>query len=232
MRLVSLISLAVMACGGSHAGTSTDAATQFPDAPTNPTMRYEPWKVGSTWSYKFTDPTGAKPPATGRITSIGAMEDVGGLHAGQMAFKVNIQTLGGSKIVWEVPSGDLDIRYKTAYYDANGVMTETDVEQPYRLKLDEGIAHTMTNATFSETFTENVAKVGMAPSSKNETLQWKVISDNESLTVIAGPYTKVLHVQRYNAAKPETVDYWYARGVGKLKESGGNNDEELESYTP
>lgn len=236
MRLV-LLTLTLAACGGSNSGTNPDGGNgsgsgTVTDAPTDPAQRYEPWKVGATWSYKFTDPTGVKPAASGRTTTIGAQEDVGGLHAGQMAYKVHIQTLSGSKDVWETPMGDLDIRYKTAYYDAANALTETDVEQPYRLKLDEGFAHTTTGAMFSETFTENVVKTGLAPTSKSETLAWKVISNTESLTVIAGSYTNVLHLQRFNAAKAETIDYWYGRGVGKLKETGGSTNEELEAFTP
>lgn len=238
---LALSTLILAACGssspdhgpdagtGSGSGTGTDGGV---DAPTNPAQRYEPWRVGATWSYKFTDPTGVKPAATGRKTTIGAQEDVGGLHAGQLAYKAHVETLGGAKDVWETPMGDLDVRYKTAYYGATGALTETDVEQPSRLKLDESVAHTATGAMFTETFMENVVKTGTAPTTKSETLAWKVISTSESVTVIAGTYTNVLHVQRFNAAKAETVDYWYARGVGKLKETGGNNDEELEAFTP
>lgn len=233
MRL-ALLTLTLAACGGSSSNQNPDGGSGSAniDAPTNPAQRFEPWKVGATWSYKFTDPTAVKPPASGRKTTIGAQEDVGGLHAGQLAFKVHVETLSGTKDVWEAPMGDLDVRYKTVYYDATNALTETDVEQPYRLKLDESSAHTAPGAMFSETFTENVAKTGSTPSSKSETLAWKVISNTESLTVIAGSYTSVLHLQRFNAAKSETIDYWYARGVGKLKETGGSTNEELESFTP
>ena len=232
MRLAYVLML-LLGCGSSTPGGGPDSNTSTStDAPTDPVNRYEPWKVGSRWSYKFTDPTGVKPPATGRVTTIGAMEDVGGVHAGQMAYKVHIETLGGSKDVWEAPAADFDVRYQTKYYNATNALTSTNVEQPYRLKLDESFAHTTAGAQFSETFTESTAKVGAAPTTKTETLAWTVIGANESLTVIAGPYTGVLHIQRYNAAKMETVQYWYARGVGKLKETGGSTDEELESYTP
>ena len=231
MRLAFVL-VGLLGCGGSNSAGPDSNTGNFPDAPTDPTKRYEPWKVGSHWSYKLTDPAGVKPPATGRVTTIGAMEDTGGLHAGQMAYKVHIETLVGSKDTWELPSGDLDIRYQTKYYDAAAALTETDVEQPYRLKLDESFAHTAKGAHYSETFTENVAKVGMTPTSKTETLVWSVIDDNASITVIAGAYTGVLHLQRYNASKMQTIDYWFGRGVGKLKELGNSTDEELESYTP
>ena len=57
-----------------------------------------------------------------------------------------------------------------------------------------------------------------------------MISNTESVTVLAGTYT-ALHVQR-TSSTGTIQDYWYARGVGKLKETGsGAQDEELMSFT-
>jgi hypothetical protein len=191
-------------------------------------MRYEPWTVGSTWSYKLTDPKGVIPTRTNAVTTVGAEEDVGAPNAGKKAFKVHIEKIQGYKDVWETHLGDLDVRYKTTFYDQSNTLTETDTDQPYRLKLDETPAHLTTGATWSETFTETATLTGQAPSSKQKTEPWKVVSDSEQVTVLAGTFT-TLHVQRGSGTGVQ--DYWYARGVGKVKETGGGQDEELMSYT-
>jgi hypothetical protein len=127
--------------------------------------------------------------------------------------------------VWEAIEGDLDVRYKTVFYDQQGQTTGTDVDTPYRLKLDESAAHTKTGAQWSTSFTET--SNGGAPTTKTES--WYVVSDSESLTVMAGTFT-CLHIRRTSSGGT-VQDYWYARGVGKVKETGGGQDEELMSYT-
>ena len=194
-------------------------------------MRYEPWTVGSTWSYQITDTQGVIPTTGNLMTTIMPMADVGSPNAGKTAFLVHVEKLQGYKDVLETFTGDFDIRYKTSYYDQSNALTEVDVDQPYRLKLDESLAHVAAGAHYSETFTETVTKTGLAPATKQKTENWTVVATDETLTVIAGTFT-CLHLQRVNPAKPTVVmNYWYARGVGKLKETGGSTSEELMSYS-
>lgn len=83
------------------------------------------------------------------------------------------------------------MRYKSVFFDTSGAIRRTDVDEPFRLKLDESAAHTVTGATFTTTFTEITN--GSAPTTKTE--NWRVISDAEEVTVIAGTFT-ALHIQR------------------------------------
>ncbi len=215
--LIATLATLVGACGSS----SSDGPA---DAPTNPAMRYLPWTVGSVWNYKLTDPQQPGTPKLDQPTTIMRMEDVGGVHAGTMALLVHHAQYTGSKDVWEAAVGELDVRYKTTFYNNGGTVTGTDIDQPYRLKLDESIARTTTGAAWSETFTET--STGGQPKSKTD--QWVVVSDNEPITVIAGTFN-ALHVQRTSSGGIQ--NYWYVRGVGKVKDTGGGQDEELMSYT-
>jgi len=219
MRTTILI-LALAACGGSNGTPGGDGP------PVDPAMRYEPWASGNVWTYTLSDPQGIVPTATGKTTTVMAEMDVGGVHAGQQAFLVHIEQLTGSKDVYETIDGELDVRYQSTFFDANGTETGTDVDQPYRLKLDESAAHTTTGATFSTTFTET-----SATGTKTKTENWRVVSDSEQITVKAGTFT-ALHIQRTSSGGT-VQDYWYVRGVGKVKETGSNaQSEELESFTP
>jgi len=224
MRTI-VICLFLAACGGNSA--TGDDGTPPDGTPVDPTMRYEPWAQGNVWTYTLTDPKGVIATKTGAKTTVGASADVGGAHAGQQAFLVHVEQLTGSKDVYETIDGDLDIRYESTFYDANGATLSTDVDQPFRLKLDESAAHTTTGATFSTTFTETTD--GGAPSTKTE--NWRVISDSEQVTVMAGTFS-ALHIQR-TSSSGKIQDYWYVRGVGKVRETGsGAQEEELESFTP
>jgi hypothetical protein len=55
-----------------------------------------------------------------------------------------------------------------------------------------------------------------------------VLADDESLEVPAGPFEHVIHFQK--AGGGSTKEYWYVRGVGKLKETGSQT-EELTEYS-
>jgi hypothetical protein len=222
MRAILCLTLFTIGCGGSSSGD---------DGVLDPDMRHEPWQIGAAWSYKLTDPSGALPPAMDKKTTVMAEMDVGGVHAGKRAFLVHVEQLTGSKDVYEAFEGALDVRYESIFYDSTGRMTSTDIDQPYRLKLDENADHTALNATWSTSFTETTTKVGAAPQTSTKTESWRVISADEPITVIAGAY-KALHVQRTSSGG-KTQDYWYVRGVGKVKETGsGAQEEELMSFTP
>ena len=223
MRTI-LLCLVLAACGGN---STTNDSPPGDGTPVDPTMRYEPWAQGNVWRYTLTDPKGIIATATGKTTQVMAPADVGGAHAGQTAFLVHVEQLSGSKDVYETIDGDLDIRYESTFYDATGAQTSQDVDQPFRLKLDESAAHTTTGATFSTTFTETTD--GGAPSTKTE--NWRVVSDSEQITVMAGTFS-ALHIQR-TSSSGKIQDYWYVRGVGKVRETGsGAQEEELESFTP
>lgn len=217
MRRVAMSFVFAAACSSS--------GSDRPDGLTNPLAeRYEPWSTGAVWSYKLTAPSGS-PSAMNKLTTVMAPRDVGGVHTGTTAFLVHIEQLFGSKDVYEAFVGDLDVRYQSTFYDANGSLTGVDIDLPYRLKLDESAAHTVTGAQWSETFTET-----SDGQTKQKTEQWLVVDAAEPVTVIAGSYT-ALHVRRTSSGGT-IQDYWYVRGVGKVKEVGGAQTEELISFTP
>lgn len=228
--LTALLFTSVLAaCGDDGGSTAADANNNGSDGSSG-TGRYLPWSAGAVWSYKLTDPDGILPAQTGQLTTLTGPVDVGGPLAGTMALVAHTDQMVGSKDVYEAVQGDLDVRYRTDFFDDNHTLTDTEYDAPYRLKLDESPAHTAANAAWSVTFTETATPAGGQPTTRTRTDQWRVINPAEQLTVIAGTYT-TLHVRR-TSSSGSIQDYWYARGVGKVKETGGGQDEELESYTP
>ena len=240
---LATILLGLAACGSSAPlpaadappGGSPDANANAPDAnpvaPDAPSLasRYEPRKVGSVWTYLDTDST----TGTSGVfqSTVEAYEDVGGAHAGTFAFRVRIGKLTGPTVAWEDYVGDLAVRYSQIDYDTTNAVVDTQTEAPYRLKVDETPAHLVTNATYAETFTETTTTTTTASQSKTE--DWKVISNAEQVTVPAGTYT-ALHLQRTNSGGTtlKTKDFWFVKGVGKVKEVGGGQSEVLMSYAP
>jgi len=223
-RLVLIcVFVGIAGCGSSSPGGDVDGSVL-------PTERFEPWTPGSVWSYKLTDPKGVLATQTNQLTTLTDPVDVGGVHAGKMALIAHTDQMVGTKDVYETIDGDLDVRYKTEFYDDQGNLTSTEFEQPYRLKLDESAEHTTTGAQWSVTFTQTTTTPGGGqPSTKTKTDQWLVVNGAEAVTVIAGTFM-ALHVRR-SSSSGSIQDYWYAPGVGKVKETGGGQEEELESFT-
>lgn len=227
MRSMALLAL-VAGCG------TSDPVNDLPDGGSGGPVesRFLPWKVGSVWSYKLTDPTNVVPPRMNALTTIEAQEDIGGSHAGKMAFRIRIEQLDGHAVTYQGYEGDLAVRYAQTTYDLAGAMIDRQSIAPYRLKLDESAAHMIANAAYSETFSITTSDAtGTRTNTKYE--NWQVIAMAEEVTVIAGTFSTI-HVRRINpaGASDKTKDYWFARGSGKVKETGGGQDEELVSFTP
>jgi len=57
--------------------------------------------------------------------------------------------------------------------------------------------------------------------------RWIVLDDDETLQVPLGTFEHVIHFQKIGSSTSK--EYWYLRGVGKLKETGSQT-EELTDY--
>jgi hypothetical protein len=248
-RSALVLAIALIGCGSSHghggpgspdaassadASLPGDASVVSYDAPTAPSGRYEPWHVGAVWTYHLTDPTGALPAVTAKTTMVSweNMPSWAGPNAGKPAYKIHEEKLVGSLDAWESFEGDNDVRYAQIDYDQTNAVVDTQYEVQWRLKLDESAAHIAANATWTESFDETTT-VGTATTTKAKTESWQVVNPAESVTVLAGTYT-ALHVRRTSTSgvTPKMKDYWFVKDVGKVKETGGSQDEELMSYTP
>lgn len=232
--LLSAATLALAACGGSSSSGGPDGAVAAIDAAPPPfdgpvlSDRYEPRVVGSVWTYKMTDTT--TNTSAVKQSTVEAFEDVGGAHAGTFAYRVRIEKLGGTTVAYESYVGDLAVRYAQTDLDVNGATVDTQSQNPYRLKIDETPGHLVANATYSENFDVTTTDVnGTKTNAKTE--NWQVVSTAESVTVPAGTYT-TLHLRRTNPTNGKSKDFWFVQGIGKVKETGGGQDEELMAYTP
>jgi hypothetical protein len=195
------------------------------------TGRYLPLAVGSTWTWRVTPAGGGA--TVEKISTVEAFEDVGAAKAGTMAFRVRTSHddgSGGDTVSWQSDDGSSIVRQREQDFRTDGSMKTDSVYDPYKLRLDETAAHVASGADYQSSFTEVMTKIidgSTTTLQKGET--WTVVSTNESVTVPAGTFT-CLHLHR--VATDDTVgkDYWFARGVGKIKETGGQT-EELSSYT-
>jgi hypothetical protein len=222
------IALLLAACGTEQPTQNipTDAA---PDViPTgNP---YLPLAVGASWVLHETDPQSGD--SADKTTTVEAYEDVGPTHPGKKAFRVRVEKLSGVSVYWEGIEAGLTVRYRNDDYDLGGALIDRVVNRPYRLKLDESPERLVAGTAYTQNYTATTTDSG-GTTVKAEMDQWSVVAPSESVTVPAGEFDDALHIRRIgNDSGTKQKDYWYVRGVGKVKEDGSNHQvEELMSYT-
>jgi hypothetical protein len=195
-----------------------------------------PWKPGNSWTYKVTDDDGT----TTKITTISASPEPVGLGPlkDTMAYRVVTKKSDGmdQTVSWQAPVGDMIVRYREQSYAAStGKLELEEYWQPYKIHIDGTAAHTEAGATWAVHYEETKVKVVDdvlgAPSTAATDDAWKVLnasSEHVGVTVPAGPFEDPVVIQKAGGSSIKT--YWYVRGVGKVKESGGQT-EELVSFT-
>lgn len=232
MRFVHAVVVACLACAGFAAcGGSKEGSPDAPiDVPCATTGRYLPLASGNSWSYAVTDVgTGAKENKT---QTVGAMEDVGGAKAGVMAYRLTTTKVGGMVTSWQQDTGDMVVRHREI--DAAGSQMTDEVYLPSKLRIDETPAHTAVGAIWDVPYEEAVteSQTGITVRvTKSE--RWTVIAADEPVSVGAGSFCalKLRRTSMSGGGSKSDKTFWFARGVGKIREDGTEQIEVLTAYT-
>jgi hypothetical protein len=206
------------------------AETGGDDAPIDTgTGRYLPLSVGASWTWQVTPASGTPYQKT---STVEALEDVGDAKAGVMAYRVRTVGDDGQTLSWQQDTGSAIVRHREQSFTLDNTMTEDTFFDPYKLRIDEAGDHIESGVSFTESYTETGKQLltGETKSlSKSET--WTVEAIAEPVTVPAGTFN-CLRIRRTGSEDGSAMKtFWYARGVGKVKEVGGQT-EELASYSP
>jgi hypothetical protein len=226
--LTSCALLTAAGCGGTDP-TAGDDGTGGTGGGTIVGKPFLPLAEGNRWVYKVTDDA----VVTEKTTTVGVLEPVSGSgpHAAEMAFKI-VTAKGATgtdeTISWQALSGARSVRYREQAFGATtGMLTLEEHWSPPKLRVDQSEENTVTGATWLETTSETKLPVGGQPVTSTVSDRWTVIADDATITVPAGTFENVLHVRKVGGTSDK--QYWWARGVGKLKEEGSQT-EELVSY--
>jgi hypothetical protein len=195
-----------------------------------------PWKPGNSWTYRVTDNDGV----TTKTTTISAAPEPVGLGPlkDTMAYKVITKKSNGmdQTVSWQAPLGDIVVRYREQSYAAStGLLELEEYWEPYKIHIDGSAEHTTSGARWPATYNETKVKVvdGMlgTPDTEPTNDAWQVLNastEHVGVTVPKGTYEDPVIIQKAGGSSLKT--YWYVRGIGKVKESGGQI-EELTDFT-
>lgn len=218
--------VAALAACGDDGSSVTDPDAAVVGCPTPRAMRLQPLVIGASWTYAISEPM---VPARNKTSTVEAFEDVGDRKAGVMGFRQKTEKLDGVAVSWSEDKCTSVVRHRERAFDTANVLLADQFYVPSKLRVDETPAHVATGAAWTVSLTEIEVNptTGLATMvSKDE--NWSVVSGAESVTVPAGTFTAV-HLRKVTSGAA-TKEYWYAAGVGKVKETG-EQTEELTAYT-
>jgi hypothetical protein len=224
---IALLPLAMMVgCGSTDPGV--DAGTDGgggAGACQRASGRLLPWKVGNKWTYKVTQ-GGVN---SEKITTIEGIEPVGGAgpNAAKMANKVVTKKgLMDQTISWQAVDGDKVVRYREQSFGATSGLLEMEEHwDPYKLHIDGTAEHMVDQKVWVETYKETKIPIGLQAVTATAMDAWKVVAECEVVEIGSESY-KALKLTKTGG---DQKTYWYAPGIGKVKETG-NQIEELLKY--
>jgi hypothetical protein len=220
----AVLSTALASCGGSSGGAEDG------DAGLSGTVdleRYFPIAVGASWGYEVQSggSTGTK------VQAVLALEDLGGANAGTLAYKVqSTKPSGKITISWQQDTGAALVRHREQTFASDQSQETEETYSPAKLRLDENADNLIDGASYEYTYEEIVLDFATNQTttlSKTET--WTVEAVDVLVTVPAGPFS-CIQIRKFNAGTGSDKRYWFAKGVGKVREESATQIEELTTY--
>lgn len=220
MKLASVLlsSFALVACTSDGGGGDDDGVDPV-DRCGFGSDRYLPFDVGNRWSYAVTDVSSGERKVKNQHLEAGddgAIVQITGKLAGSTRSVLSVQ-------------GDRVVRFQQEDLDSAGVVERTTTYDPGQIRIDEGPDRVVPGARWEEVYDETETEPGSAPAVVRTRDVWEVLDDVAPCESPAGAFT-CLHLRRTRAEGGVAVkEFWFARGVGKIRERGDSVVEELAS---
>jgi hypothetical protein len=253
LRPMLILLLAAVGCGSSkNNGDGGGGGT------TGGSGSFVPLAIGNHWTYQVKDPDGT---ISSKIQTVVAEEPAGGVgpNAAAMAFRLvsgsKIADPEGDRSwqAWvDADGGKRLVRYREQTVDnKDGFVKNETYWDPPRLRLDDTPTRIAAGGNWREPdYTEHKIDMdrvdpdggvgddggtSVVPDGGVKTTPaiqdvWMVVSPKQSITVPAGTFDALV-VRRVGSQGSSIKNFWFARGIGKIRETEeGQPTEELSSY--
>jgi len=215
MRYLTALAV-ILAIGG--CGNGSSGADAGGDICGFSSDRFFPYEVGYHWEWRVTDlSSGAVETKTQVVAEIRNHPDDGEPMLVQLTNKG-----AGSTENWMRKEGDALVRLQQMDRNSLDELLRTTLYTPYAIRLDEAAERVADGATFTEDYTEvEYDEMGTETRRTNVTEEWEVLGVNVACDAPLGTF-ECLHIRRTRTQGGVTEkQYWFARGVGKIREEGG-----------
>jgi len=205
MRYLLLAALLACGCGSAAPPTVEPEDTSL-----------LPLTVGNEWTFQVTDSSGVVSVKTQTVVRTTSTAD------GRAAFVMETSRANnkGTRSVQLIVDGQL-LRASEETLD-NGAVSNRYVYEPYGLRID--LSAQDINATYSDSHDKHkVDTTGAILETEEKMHTFYVEGVDELVEVPAGTF-ECVRVRREKVGSTDKT-YWYAPGVGKVKEIGGQTEE-------
>jgi hypothetical protein len=204
------------------AGCAIEPAPEPPMIDECPTSgRYMELRTGASWTYQIDG-------EDEKTQTVGALETMDGDKLGVQAFRVETEKAGGSVVSWQEDTGDAILRHRET--DMAGSTATDEIYEPYRTRISEVEEHLQPGATWTEAYVEYLTDLDTGETTTVDKVErWEVIAVDAAVRVPAGDFCalQVRRTSTVGGSDGSDKTYWFARGVGKIKEIGDDRTEEL-----
>jgi len=211
------LALAVCACGNSS-GDDDDVADAAVDLCGFSSDRYLPYQVGFTWEWRVTDLTSGAVETKSQV-----IQETRDNPADHPPMFVQVTDKGGGSTEnWTRMDGDALVRLQQMDYNSLDALLRNTVYDPSAIRLDESADRLTEGATYTEGYTEiEYDSTGTETRRADVTEEWEVLGVDVACDSPLGSF-ECLHIGRTRTAGGVAQkEYWFARGVGKIREEGG-----------
>ena len=189
---------------------------------------YLPYAAGNTWTYRLTDlDSGQRATKEQRIDP--EIDDpVYGAVLVQVTGKVNGETISLTR-----REGDRVLRFRQEDHDATGALERTTIYDPPQIRIDETGEHLALGAAWDEAYAETVTDPQGTELSRTDTVDHlEVLGVDDPCDSPMGEF-RCLRVRRTRLqGGVAEKEFHFARGIGKIREVGSNQLEELTACAP
>lgn len=212
----------VGACGSDPGGGGADGGGSSPCGFED---RYLPYQVGYSWGYQVTDlGSGERSDKNQEI-----MPEVDDPELGPVLVQRTEKSTGAT-VSYLVREDAAVIRLRQEDYDELDMLQRTTDYDPGQTRLDESSEHLAEGAMWDTPYAVTVYdETGTLVGTTDRIDSWEILGTGVECESPLGTF-ECLHVRRIRTVGGiADKQYWFARGVGKVKELGSNQLEELVS---
>jgi hypothetical protein len=234
--LAALAAALLAACGGGD-GDGDDSADDSTDGADDAGVanqcgfsgaEYLPYQTGYTWTYRLTDLDDGERAVKEQRIDPGEDHPEYGPVVVQVTGKIN-----GSTVSLARKEDGRVLRFQQEDRDATGALERTTIYEPPQVRIDETEEHLELGAEWDETYTEIELDPDGVELSRIETIDHVQVLgvDEECDTDIATFSCLRLRRTRLAGGVAEK-EFHFVRGIGKVREVGSNQLEELTDCGP
>ena len=164
-------------------------------------------------------------------SAVEAFEDMGGMAAGTMGYRVRETIKASIQLTWYEQTATDVRRHHDQLSDTTGRQLSDEWYSPYLLRVDEATDHLQQGANWTINYEKTKTTSSKPTATTNQAETWTVEGVDVVTAVPAGTFN-ALKVTRADTADGSTKTQWFVRGVGKIREQTGQGHvEELTAYS-